>query len=80
MPNRPKKITKKSQSVKKASPAAKTPAQPEDLVAAFLARLGSAKKGPALDPARRREIARREARMSSAPAAKSPNERDTKKR
>ncbi len=80
MPNRPKKITKRAQDVKKAPPVSKAPAKPEDPVAAFLARLGGAKKGPALDPARRREIARRAARMSSAPAAKAPGDRDTKKR
>ena len=79
MPNRAKKHAKSSNDVKKAPASAKGPAKPEDPVAAFLARLGSAKKGPALNPAQRREMARRAARMSSTSEAKAP-ERDTKKR
>jgi hypothetical protein len=80
MPNRAKKIAKKSNGVRKTPASPKTPAKPEDPVAAFLARLGSAKKGEAaLNPAQRRELARRAARTSSAPAAKAP-ERDSKKR
>jgi hypothetical protein len=80
MPTRAKKHAKASNDVRKTPASAKGPAKPEDPVAAFLARLGSAKKGgEALNPAQRREIARRAARMSSISEAKTP-ERDTKKR
>lgn len=79
MPPRPKKSTKKPNDVKRStSVSPKTPAKPEDPVAAFLGRLGGKKQGEALNPAQRREIARRAARMSSI-AAKAP-ERETKKR
>ena len=74
MPNRAKKNTKKPQSIKKAPStpvSAKTPSKPEDPVAAFLARLGAPKDAEReLDPARRREVARRAARMSSIAAKK----------
>jgi hypothetical protein len=79
MPNRAKKHAKGSNDVKKAPAAAKGTSKPEDPVAAFLARLGSAKKGQALNPAQRREMARRAARMSSISEGKA-QERDSKKR
>lgn len=78
MPNRPKKSTKRPNNAKKAVPT-KASTKPEDPVAAFLARLGESKEGQGLNPAQRREVARRAARMSSAPAAKTP-EREPKKR
>jgi len=77
MPTRQKKIAKKLSAVKpsgRASSADKAPPKSEDpaqRVAAFLARLGKeGKSGEAgLNPAQRREIARRAARLSSAPPA-----------
>jgi len=82
MPNPAKKHTKKPQSVKKAPPtpaSSKTSSKPEDPVAAFLSRLGSGKDSPAkkLDPAQRREVARRAARMNAIAESK---EREPKKR
>lgn len=80
MLNRPKKSTKKPNGTKRSTPMSpKTLAKPEDPVAAFLARLGGKKQGEALNPAQRREVARRAARMSSISAAKAP-EREPKKR
>jgi len=79
MPNRAKKHAKKPQSVKKAPPtpvSPKSPSKPEDPVAAFLSRLGKGKDAAAeqLDPAQRREVARRAARMSAIAAAKASGE------
>jgi hypothetical protein len=80
MPNRQKKSTKRPNDAKKsASVSSKPPTKPEDPVATFLARLGGKKQGEALNPAQRREVARREARMSSISAAKAP-EREPKKK
>jgi hypothetical protein len=77
MPNRTRTQAKKSQNVKKAPStpvSAKTP-KPEDPVAAFLARMGSPKAADReLDPARRREAARRAARMSAIAEAKAAGE------
>jgi hypothetical protein len=51
--------------------ATKAPSKPEDLVTTFLARMGAPKDAAKeLDPARRREVARRAARMSSIAAKK----------
>lgn len=51
--------------------ATKAPSKPEDPVTTFLARMGAPKDATRdLDPARRREIARRAARMSSIAAKK----------
>jgi hypothetical protein len=70
MPNRAKKNAKKPQSIKKA-PSTPPSTKPEDPVTAFLARLGAPKDAEReLDPARRREVARRAARMSSIAAKK----------
>jgi hypothetical protein len=78
MPNRAKKHTKKPQNAKRAplTPVSKTSSKPEDPVAAFLARMGSPKDAEReLDPARRREIARRAARMSSIAAKKAESKK-----
>ena len=84
MPNRAKKHAKKPQSVKKAAPSpasSKTPAKAEDPVPAFLARLGGPKDAAKeLDPAQRREVARRAARLSSIATGKTAGEREPKKR
>jgi len=78
MPNRAKTQAKKSRNIKKAphTPvSAKTPSKPEDPVAAFLARMGAPKDAEReLDPARRREQARRAARMSAIAEAKASSE------
>jgi hypothetical protein len=79
MPNRARKPAKKPQGSKKAPStpvSAKTPAKPEDPVATFLARLGKGKDAAAakLDPAQRRELARRAARVNAIAAAKASGE------
>jgi len=85
MPNRAKKYAKKPQNARKAPPtpgSPKSPAKPEDPVAVFLSRLGKGKDPTAqqLDPAQRREVARRAARLSAIAAAKASGEREPKKK
>lgn len=78
MPNRAKKHAKKPQSIKKApaTPVSAKTSKPEDPVTAFLARMGAPKDAEReLDPARRREVARRAARMSSIAAKKAESKK-----